>query len=152
MPDDFNPLEWSEYIIQEFIYGDEYTVDILCDMQGRLLNCIPRKRIKVDSGITVIGQVEKNMELIKIIEYLCSKLTLRGALCIQFIKSAKDGRYYLTDVNPRFGGGSFLSVKSSVSFQKNIVSLLNFEWDKLIYDSNDFTEISMYRYYAEEFR
>ncbi|MDY0362209.1 MAG: ATP-grasp domain-containing protein [Desulforegulaceae bacterium] len=151
IPENFNPLDWDDYIVQEFIEGQEYTVDILTDMEGRLLNCIPRRRIKVDSGITVIGKVEKNKELIGIIESLVEKISFKGALCIQFFHSEKDGRYYLTDVNPRFGGGSFLSVRSSESFQRNIVNLLKSRWDKLEYNNYDFKELSMYRYYSEVF-
>jgi len=139
----------QNYIIQEYITGLEYTVDVLCDIHGCILNIIPRRRIKVDSGITVIGKTERNKKLINITEKILSLMKIIGGACIQFIKSDETGEYYLTDINPRFGGGAILSLRSSKTFRDNLRNLLELNWENLLYKSYDFDELKMYRYYDE---
>jgi len=142
----------QNYIIQEYILGLEYTVDVLCDLYGCILNIVPRRRIKVDSGISVIGKTEKNETLISITEKILSSIKIIGGACFQFIKSNETGEYYLTDVNPRFGGGVILSLASSRTFRDNLRNLLEFKWDKLLYKSYDFNESKMFRYYDEIYK
>jgi len=142
----------QNYIIQEYITGLEYTVDVLCDLYGCILNIIPRRRIKVDSGITVIGNTEKNEKLINITEKILSLTKIIGGACLQFIKSNETGKYYLTDINPRFGGGTILSLTSSKTFRDNLRNLLELKWDNLLYKSYDFNKLKMYRYYDEIYK
>lgn len=137
------------FIIQEYIGDSEYTVDILCDLYGKVLNIIPRRRIKVDSGITVIGETEKNEKLINITEKILSLIKIIGGACLQFVKSNETGVYYLTDINPRLGGGAILSIISSRTFRGNLKNLLGFKWGRLLYNSYEFDELKMLRYYNE---
>lgn len=41
----------DEQFAQEFITGDEYTVDVLCDREGNPSYIIPRRRVEVKSGV-----------------------------------------------------------------------------------------------------
>ena len=151
-PDDIPPgvlKNLQNSIIQEYIGGLEYTVDVLCDLQGNILNIIPRRRIKVDSGITVIGETERDQKLIDITEKILSITKIIGGACLQFIKSDETGSYYLTDINPRFGGGVILSLTSSKTFKENLKNLLGFKWGRLVYKSYEFNKLRMFRYYDE---
>ena len=143
---------YHDYIIQEYVEGTEYTVDVLCDYFGNILNIIPRKRIKIDSGITVIGETVRNEELINISENILSIIKIVGGACFQFIRSNKTKLYYLTDINPRLGGGSILSLTSSKIFCENLENLLKFKWNKLSYNAYEFQKKRMYRYYDETYR
>lgn len=40
----------ADYIVQPFIEGREYTVDILCDFEGNPIYVTPRERLAVRSG------------------------------------------------------------------------------------------------------
>lgn len=40
-------------VIQQFIAGEEYTIDIFADLEGEPLSIVPRLRVKIDSGISV---------------------------------------------------------------------------------------------------
>jgi len=137
----------ANYIIQKYINGEEFTTDLLYDTDGRLLNLVSRKRLKTDSGISIVGQTVLDEKIIEIVTLLSEKLKFIGGNCIQFIRDA-EGKYYLTDINPRLGGGSILSIKSSPSFAANIVNLLN-KKGKLLYNSFDFEPLKMLRYYEE---
>lgn len=146
-----NIFSKNDYIVQEFIHGEEFTVDVLYDLDGNLLNIVPRRRLKTDSGISVIGETVKDKNLIEIVLEISSYLKFIGGNCFQFIKD-KDDNYYLTDINPRFGGGFILSLKASKSFRKNLINLLKNKHSLLTKLSFDFVEMKMYRYYDEFFK
>ncbi|GIU70257.1 MAG: hypothetical protein KatS3mg002_1493 [Candidatus Woesearchaeota archaeon] len=137
-----------DYIVQSYIIGDEYSVDVLFDMNGHLLNAIPRKRILVESGISIITETIKDYDLIELCKEIGRELFFRGCLNFQFIK--KNDLYYLIDINPRFGGGSIISFYSSRSFRKNLISLLTCK-NKFTINFNDVKPIRMERYFLEEF-
>ena len=67
--------------------------------------------------------------------------------CFQFIRS--NNEYYLTDINPRFGGGSIVSWYASDSLKYNLQKLLNCESNyKIKY--KDVKNIRLERYYLDE--
>lgn len=136
------------YIVQEIVEGKEFTVDTLHDFQGKVLNIIPRERIAVDSGVSIISRTTKNDQLIEMILTLSNKLKFCGANCFQFIKNEEE-KYFLTDINPRFGGGSILSLRASTTFKKNVLNLLKNNTGGLTYNNFDFEELTMLRGYEE---
>lgn len=142
-------VDSSQYIIQEVIKGEEYTVDTLHDPEGELLNTVVRKRLKTDSGISIVGETVKEEKIFEIIEVISKELKFYGGNCFQFIEN--NGNYYLTDINPRFGGGSILSLRASSDFQNNLVNLLSGKFEKLKYHSKNYESLKMYRYYEEVF-
>jgi carbamoyl-phosphate synthase large subunit len=138
-------------IIQEFIAGDEYTVDTLVDLKGNPIYVVPRKRIEVRSGEVVKSATEKNKRIIdetlKVIEYLNKLrdkdgLALCGPLTIQFFKTVKE-KIYLLEINPRFGGGVPLSFEAGANYGKQISEML--DGKDIVYMKN-FDEIKMLRY------
>ena len=40
----------DDYIVQPFIDGKEYTIDIFCDWQGNPISIVPRERVQVRAG------------------------------------------------------------------------------------------------------
>lgn len=141
-------LDPEAYLIQKHISGQEYTVDALYDLQGRVLNIVPRRRLKTDSGICVIGETVKDEKLLESVLKISSLLQFRGGNCFQFIKD-KSGDYYLTDINPRFGGGFSISLKASDLLRKNIIALLSGREKLLMHNSFEFKELRSYSYYEE---
>jgi carbamoyl-phosphate synthase large subunit len=142
----FNP----ENIVQLFAEGEEYTVDFLCDMDGNLLNCVPRKRVLVESGIAVVSSTVKDLELIESIKRLCQLIEFRGFNCAQFIKNKNT--YILTDVNPRIGGGSILSIHACESMKNNLVSLIKEKPVRQKLSPASYKKVNMYRYYSEVYK
>lgn len=138
-------------IVQEFLDGDEYTVDALVDLKGDPIYVVPRKRIEVRAGEVVKSSTVKDEniidETIKVIEYLNklrdkNGLGLTGPLTIQFFKK-NDGKICLLEINPRFGGGVPLSFEAGADYGQKISEMIegkNLEYIK------DFKEITMLRY------
>ncbi|NOT84749.1 MAG: ATP-grasp domain-containing protein [Methylococcaceae bacterium] len=145
-----NSLLNEKNIIQEELRGQEFTVDFLCDFDGQLLNCVPRKREVIDSGIAVAATTVKNSELINLVKEICNIISFRGFNCIQFIE--QKGCYFLTDLNPRIGGGSILSLRACASLKQNFINLLKSKPVKLNIDEGSFDTVSMFRYYSEIYK
>lgn len=141
----------KDNIIQEFIEGEEFTVDCLVDFCGDPIYIIPRKRIEVRAGEVVKTCTVHDESIInntrKVIDYLnkasgkVNEGTI-GPLTIQFIKTYSN-KLYLIEINPRFGGGVPLSFKSGADYAEALDRLLKGE--EVEY-SNSFEEKTMLRY------
>ncbi len=143
---DFNLVPREDYLIQQFLEGKEYSVDVLCDLNGKLLSSVIRTRSVVDSGISVVTETVIVPKILEYVESLILEFKLIGISCIQFIEN--NGEYYITDINPRLGGSGVLSFKASYTFLNNFRALLFYE--ELDYSNPfEYTELKMMRYLCE---
>lgn len=136
-------------IVQEFISGTEFTVDVLCDFKGKVIFAIPRERIEVRSGEVSKSRTVKNYKVINEVENLCEKLNsvskdefLIGPLTIQCILD-KDDNLYFIEINPRFGGGVPLSFEAGGDYVLYLNKMKNGEDIEPI---EGFKEVTMLRY------
>jgi carbamoyl-phosphate synthase large subunit len=91
-------------IVQACLAGDEFSIDVFCDLEGRCLNAIPRTMIESKGGESIKGMTIRDEGLIELARDVAEKLRLVGPANIQCFRET-DGTHYLTDINPRFGGG-----------------------------------------------
>jgi carbamoyl-phosphate synthase large subunit len=89
--------------VQRLCPGEEFSIDVFCDLDGRCLNAIPRTMIESKGGESIKGMTIKNWELIEFGCFVAEELGIRGPANVQCFH-VDDGRYEVTDVNPRFGG------------------------------------------------
>jgi carbamoyl-phosphate synthase large subunit len=89
--------------VQRLCPGDEFSIDVFCDLEGRCLNAIPRTMIESKGGESIKGMTIKDWDLIEFGRYVAEELGICGPANIQCFRVA-DGRHEVTDVNPRFGG------------------------------------------------
>ncbi len=137
----------EEPIFQEFVQGEEHTVDILADKDGNALSVIPRLRLHTESGISVKGKTVYDKEIIDYCKKIAKELKLFGPSCIQCIRS-KEGVKFI-EVNTRFGGGSILSIKADPTIISNLIKMIKEENPE---SSKEFREgLVMLRYYSEVF-
>lgn len=122
--DEFNVFikRIKEPVIQQFIRGQEYTVDVFCDFSGRPLYITPRRRIAVRGGEVSKAKVEKNEDLINTVGSIVSKLDVCGPLTVQCMYS--EGEYVFTEINARFGGGSPISIQAGADSPAALYRLL----------------------------
>ena len=139
-PADLESIDQNgEFLVQEYLPGEEYSVDVLANKSGRVLAAVPRERMKVDSGIAVASRSVKNTRLQTLAKVVALRIGLRYAANIQF-KISKDGEPCLLEVNPRFPGTMALTVASGVNMPihtlKDILGLENFHsefnWDEKV--------------------
>lgn len=132
-------------IIQEFIEGTEYTIDILADLSGKPISVIPRIRIQTESGISIKGKTVYDQKIIDYCATIAEKLKLIGPSCIQCIKNEKGLKFI--EINARFGGGSILSAKADPTIIPNLIRIIKRE--KPIKSRGFKKNLTMLRYYSE---
>jgi carbamoyl-phosphate synthase large subunit len=91
-------------MVQECLAGEEFSIDVFCDLEGRCLNAIPRTMIESKGGESIKGMTIRDDELIEHGRRVAETLGLVGPANIQCFREP-DGSLPVTDVNPRFGGG-----------------------------------------------
>ena len=91
-------------IVQACCRGEEFSIDVFCDLDGRCLNAIPRTMIQSKGGESIKGRTIKDWELIELGRTVAEALPLKGPANVQCFRVGPN-RHELTDVNPRFGGG-----------------------------------------------
>ena len=93
----------KEVMVQRFMGDQEFSIDILCDLDGRCLNAIPRTMIESRGGESIKGTVIADPELIDLGRRVGESLGVRGPCTVQAFRDPEIG-LGITDVNTRFGG------------------------------------------------
>lgn len=93
----------ADSFVQQRCLGEEFSIDVFCDFEGRCLNAIPRTMIQSKGGESIKGMTVKDWDLIRYGAHVAETLGLAGPANIQCFRE-EDGRHEVTDVNPRFGG------------------------------------------------
>ena len=90
-------------MVQRLMGGPEFSIDLLCDLDGRCLNAIPRTMIESRGGESIKGTVIHDEELIDLGRRVGEALGVRGPCTVQAFRDPEIG-LGITDVNTRFGG------------------------------------------------
>jgi len=104
-------------IVQEHLPGDEYSVDVLADLDGRMVAVVPRERLRVDSGVSVAGRTLHDPELEKLARQVAEVVGLTLVANVQ-CRRDRHGRAALLEVNPRFPGALPLTIHSGVNMPR----------------------------------
>ena len=112
----------DEPIIQEYIQGTEYSVDVFCDLESNPITIVPRIRLAMRSGEISKGKIDKNREIIEEARRMVNILKPVGQITIQCMKTC-DGIKYI-EINPRFGGGAPMSIDAGANSCENIYRIL----------------------------
>jgi len=94
----------QESMVQQVCAGEEFSIDVFCDTDGRCLNAIPRTMIESKGGESIKGMTIRDWQLIEHGCRVAEALRIVGPANIQCFREL-DGSLPVTDVNPRFGGG-----------------------------------------------
>jgi carbamoyl-phosphate synthase large subunit len=90
--------------VQERCLGEEFSIDVFSDMDGRCLNAIPRTMLLSKGGESIKGASIKDGELIEYGRNVAETVGIKGPANVQCFREP-DGSLPVTDVNTRFGGG-----------------------------------------------
>jgi len=114
---DYFLKRYDDLIVQEFVTGDEYTLDVYVGLDGVVGCVVPRLRWQVRTGEVVKGVVVKDHEIMhagkRVVEALGP--SPRGIVTLQCIVTA-DRRIRFIEINPRFGGGAPLAIAAGADF------------------------------------
>ena len=116
----------EDYIVQPFISGHEYTIDIFCDWNGDPISIVPRERLQVRAGEVLKTQIYMDLVMIQEMKTLCKAFKPCGPMTVQLIRDDKGIDWYI-EINPRFGGGTPLSMKAGARSAEAILKLMDGE-------------------------
>lgn len=91
-------------MIQEFLKGQEIGADVYIDMiSKKVVSIFTKKKIVMRAGETDKAVSFKDPKLFALIQKFVEESGFTGQIDIDIF--GIDGRYYISEVNPRFGGG-----------------------------------------------
>ena len=110
-------------MIQEYLAGQEIGADVYIDMiSGEVISIFTKKKLKMRAGETDKSVSFKDEELFKLIEKFVKEAGYRGQIDIDIFDIK--GKYYISEVNPRFGGGYPHAYESGVNHMNLIMNNL----------------------------
>ncbi|MDT4375361.1 ATP-grasp domain-containing protein [Blautia coccoides] len=113
----------DDLMIQEFLEGQEIGADVYIDMiSGEIVSIFTKKKIKMRAGETDKAVSFKDEKLFKLIKQFVSEAGYRAQIDIDIFDV--DGEYYISEINPRFGGGYPHAYESGANHIKLIVNNL----------------------------
>jgi carbamoyl-phosphate synthase large subunit len=111
----------ADPVIQEYLDGPEFTIDMLCDFSGRPLSIVPRERVVIRAGVTDRGRTVKDPRLLDLAVSCAAALPFAGAVNIQC--RMVGGRPIVFEINPRFSGGIPLTIEAGADFPQMLAQL-----------------------------
>jgi carbamoyl-phosphate synthase large subunit len=110
-------------ILQDFLPGEEYSIDVLADAGGHVIASVPRLRARVDSGVSVGGRSVHDAELESFGAAVAEATGVTYVANVQCKRDA-DGRPALLEVNPRMPGTLGLTIASGVDMPRIALAAL----------------------------
>jgi carbamoyl-phosphate synthase large subunit len=109
-------------IIQEFLPGDEFSVDVIADSNGKVVAAVPRTRTRVDSGVSIAGRTIHDEALESTAARVAEAIELTGVANVQ-LRYDTAGVPALLEVNPRFPGALPLTIAAGVDIPSLVLDL-----------------------------
>lgn len=113
----------NDLMIQEFLDGQEIGADVYIDLiSGEVVSIFTKKKIKMRAGETDKAVSFKDKKLFDLIEKFVLDVGYKGQIDIDLFEI--NGEYYISEVNPRFGGGYPHAYECGVDHMKLILENL----------------------------
>lgn len=111
-------------MIQEYLDGQEIGADCYIDLlSGEVVSVFTKKKIVMRAGETDKSVSFKDEKLFELIKKFVNESGWRGQIDIDIFEI--NGEYYISEVNPRFGGGYPHAYECGADHMKLIVNNLN---------------------------
>lgn len=111
-------------IIQEFMDGLDIDADVYIDtISHKPVSIFTKRKLETKIGGASKTISFKDEELFNVIEDTIAHFKFNGPIDIDFFY--KDGEYYLSEINPRFGGAYLHAYGCGVDFIKLIINNIN---------------------------
>ncbi len=135
-------------LLQEWLPGEEFSVDVYVRADGRVIAAVPRERMKTDSGIAVAARTRHLPDVIDAAVAAATAAGIRYVANVQ-LKRARDGACKLLEINPRFPGTLPLTAAAGIDLPALMVAELN---GAALPDTRlPFKELMVVRYWTERF-
>jgi carbamoyl-phosphate synthase large subunit len=136
-----------QLIVQDFLPGEEYSVDVLADTSGHVIASVPRIRARVDSGVSVGGRTVHDPEIEHFGRAVARATGVTFVANVQ-CKRDRDGSPALLEVNPRIPGTLGLTIAAGVDMPRLALHAL---LGQRLPPHLDFRELAVVRFLDECF-
>lgn len=126
LKDRFKKNVGHNYIIQELMLGDDIDADVYVDcISNDVVSIFSKKKLETKIGGASKTISFKDHKLFELVKNILLNFKFYGPLDMDFFY--KNGRYYLSEINPRFGGAYLHAFGAGVDFYKLILNNINGE-------------------------
>ena len=116
--------KYDNLMIQELMIGKEFGVDVYIDMLSNKPNAIfIKEKLLMRAGETDKSISINDDELKTIVLDLVGKLNFKGVIDVDVFKM--NDQYYISEVNPRFGGGYPHAYECGINIPRLVINNIN---------------------------
>lgn len=113
----------KENIIQKYAKGDEYTIDGVCDLDGKMIAASPRVRLETKGGLAIKSITQRDFLMEDFTKKIVEGFKIVGSFNVQCFKYKNDLKFI--EINSRFpSGGLPLTVKAGLNIPLILIKLL----------------------------
>ena len=109
----------SDYIIQPFIKGTEYSIDAYLSETGHMLGYVARVRVVVSDGEVSVARTEHNPRVEELVEKFLAIPGCCGPLTLQIMDTGEEA--FFLECNPRFGSGVTCAIEAGLDIPRWII-------------------------------
>jgi carbamoyl-phosphate synthase large subunit len=136
----------ADQLVQEYLPGIEYSLDVLATEAGEVRAVVPRARLKIDSGIAITGRTVRDEKLEAAGRQAAEAVGITGVANVQ-VKEDERGEAALIEINPRFPGTMPLTVAAGVNMPA--LALREALGEPMPAGPIPFEELAMVRYFDQ---
>lgn len=115
--------QYENLMIQEYMDEKEFGIDIYVDMISHdMISVFIKEKLLMRAGETDKSVSVKNEHMFALMKEFTEALPFFGHIDVDVFE--KGGRYYISEVNPRFGGGYPHAYECGVNFPQYIINNL----------------------------
>jgi carbamoyl-phosphate synthase large subunit len=111
-----------DMIIQEQIGGEEHNLDVLCDLEGRVVSVVLKRKILMRAGETDQAETVRHAPALEVGVRLADALRAVGPLDVDLFVDGDE--VIVLELNPRFGGAYPAAHLAGADFPRKIVDML----------------------------
>lgn len=108
-------------VLQTYLDGPEYTIDLFCDAAGTPVSAVPRERVVVRAGVIDRGRTVRDPALIDLALACARVFPFFGPINVQC--RVVKGVPTVFEINPRFSGGIPLTIAAGADFPRWLIEL-----------------------------
>lgn len=108
-------------VVQTYLHGPEFTIDLFCDARGEPVSAVPRERVVIRAGVIDRGRTVRDAALIDLAIACARVFRFHGPINIQC--RVVEGVPTVFEINPRFSGGIPLTIAAGADFPRWLIDL-----------------------------
>ncbi len=105
----------EELVLQEVCQAPEVTIDLFSDRRTGNFRSACRERLAVKAGVCIKARLHHDAQLHDLAVAVAKAVGISGSFCLQVMRTSR-GDWTITDVNPRIGAGTSMSLAGGMDF------------------------------------